>query len=96
MPLLENKGARIYWDEQGAGDPILLIMGLGFTAHMWERMRPDLSRHYRTVALDNRGAGRSDVPPGPYPIPLMAPTLSPCWTLPAWSAHTSSASRWAA
>jgi 3-oxoadipate enol-lactonase len=72
MPLLENKGSRIYWDEQGAGDPILLIMGLGFTAHMWERMRPDLSRGYRTLALDNRGVGRSDVPPGPYPIPLMA------------------------
>ena len=56
MPLLENKGAKIYWDEQGAGDPILLIMGLGFTAHMWERMRPDLSRVHSPMRYPKVGS----------------------------------------
>jgi len=31
-----------------------------------------LDARYRTIVLDNRGAGRSDAPPGPYPIALMA------------------------
>ena len=72
MPFAENQGAKIYWDEQGQGAPVLLIMGLGWTSAMWHRTRPLLATHYRTVVLDNRGVGRSDVPPGTYPIALMA------------------------
>jgi len=72
MPFVENQGAMIYWDEQGHGTPVLLIMGLGYPSQMWYRTRPLLASRYRTVALDNRGIGRSDVPPGPYPIALMA------------------------
>jgi len=72
MAFVENQGARIYWDEQGQGEPILLIMGLGWPATMWYRTRPALNARYRTVAFDNRGAGRSDVPSGPYAIATMA------------------------
>jgi 3-oxoadipate enol-lactonase len=72
MPFVDNQEARIYWDEQGHGAPVLLIMGLGYTSHMWHRTRPVLTQRYKTIALDNRGVGRSDVPPGPYPIALMA------------------------
>jgi 3-oxoadipate enol-lactonase len=72
MPYVVNEGARIYWDEQGSGEPLLLIMGLGYTAHMWHRTRPLLAERYRTIAFDNRGVGRSEIPAGPYPIPLMA------------------------
>jgi 3-oxoadipate enol-lactonase len=72
MAFVENQGARIYWDEQGQGVPVLLIMGLGYPSDMWHRTRPVLAAHYQTIALDNRGIGRSDVPPGPYPIALMA------------------------
>ncbi len=72
MPFAQNQGARIYWDQQGEGAPLLLIMGLGWTSQMWHRSRPVLSTQFRTIALDNRGVGQSDVPPGPYPIALMA------------------------
>ena len=72
MALVENGGARIYWDEEGSGEPVLLIMGLGVTSHMWHRTRPVLAERFRTLALDNRGVGRSDAACGPYPIPLMA------------------------
>jgi 3-oxoadipate enol-lactonase len=72
MPFADNHGTNIYWDEQGTGPPLLLIMGLGYPSAMWQRTRPALSASYRTIALDNRGAGRSDVPPGPYSIALMA------------------------
>jgi pimeloyl-ACP methyl ester carboxylesterase len=72
MAFTENQGAKIYWDELGEGDPLLLIMGLGYPSCAWHRTRPVLSNRYRTIALDNRGVGRSEMPPGPYSIALMA------------------------
>ena len=30
MPFIDNQGAKIYWDELGEGEPVLLIMGLGY------------------------------------------------------------------
>ncbi len=72
MSFVENQGAKIYWDEQGSGEPLLLIMGLGYPSSLWHRSRPLLSQHFRTVAFDNRGVGLSDVPPGPYSIATMA------------------------
>lgn len=72
MPFIQNQGAKIYWDEQGEGEPLLLIMGLAYPSDMWYRTRPVLAKKYRTFAIDNRGMARSDMPPGPYPIALMA------------------------
>jgi hypothetical protein len=34
MAFIENRGAKIYWDEQGQGEPVLLIMGLGWASAM--------------------------------------------------------------
>jgi pimeloyl-ACP methyl ester carboxylesterase len=72
LPFVENRGAKIYWDEQGFGEPLLLVMGLSYPSYMWHRTRPYLARGYRTIALDNRGVGQSDAPPGMYSIALMA------------------------
>src|SRR5271163_748926 len=72
MPFTENQAAKIYWDEQGSGEPSLLIMGLSYPSYMWHRTRPLLAKSYRTIAFDNRGIGQSDVPAGVYPIALMA------------------------
>jgi len=72
MPFVTHRGARIYWEEHGAGDPILLVMGLSFTVEMWYRVAPSLAAKHRVILLDNRGVGRSSVPRGPYRIGLMA------------------------
>jgi 3-oxoadipate enol-lactonase len=72
MPSVENLGAEIYWDELGDGPPVLLIMGLGCASGLWHRTRPALAARFRTIAVDNRGVGKSSRPPGPYPIALMA------------------------
>jgi pimeloyl-ACP methyl ester carboxylesterase len=72
MPYVTTAGTKIYWEEHGKGDPLLLIMGLGATLEWWQRLIPVLAPRYRTIVYDNRGAGRSDVPPGPYSIPAMA------------------------
>jgi len=72
MAFASNNGTKIYWDEEGTGPPILLIMGLGYPSCMWFRTRPVLANSYRTIVLDNRGVGQSDVPPGPYSMAAMA------------------------
>ena len=72
MPYALSDGVRIYWHEQGEGDPLLLIMGLGWASDMWHRATPEFSPKYRTILFDNRGIGRSDFPPGPYSISVMA------------------------
>jgi len=72
MPFAENQNAKLYWDEQGSSEPLLLIMGLSYPSYMWHRSRPILASCYRTIAFDNRGIGQSDVPAGVYSIPLMA------------------------
>jgi 3-oxoadipate enol-lactonase len=72
MAFVENQGVKIYWDERGSGEPVLLIMGLSYPSYMWHRSRPVLATRYRTIALDNRGVGQSDVPAGPYTMAQMA------------------------
>ena len=72
MPFARRPDARIWWDQSGAGDPVLLIMGHAYGAGMWHRTAPELAASYRVIRFDNRGVGRSSDPPGPYPVPLMA------------------------
>jgi pimeloyl-ACP methyl ester carboxylesterase len=50
---------RLYWESTGAGDPVLLIMGLGLSGGAWWRTVPVLSRRLRVITFDNRGVGRS-------------------------------------
>jgi len=72
MPLIESDGTQIYWEQSGSGEPILLIMGLGYAHQMWFRTRPVLESRYGVILFDNRGVGKSGVPPGPYSIAQMA------------------------
>jgi 3-oxoadipate enol-lactonase len=72
VSFVDNQGVKIYWDELGSGEPLLLINGLGTSSHLWHRSRPVLANKYHTIALDNRGVGRSDVPAGIYSIASMA------------------------
>lgn len=69
-----NDGARIHFEAFGRrGAPVvLMIQGLGADKHGWDMQRFTLARHYRVIAFDNRGAGRSDKPFGIYSIEQMA------------------------
>src|SRR5258708_39985023 len=72
MPYAESACTKIYWEEHGSGDPLLLIMGLGASLEAWDRIAPALAARHRTILFDNRGVGRSEVPPGPYSLAMMA------------------------
>ena len=45
MSFVDNQGVKIYWDELGSGEPLLLINGLGTSAHLWHRSRPSAGFH---------------------------------------------------
>jgi pimeloyl-ACP methyl ester carboxylesterase len=72
MPYAERRGVRLFWTSEGNGDPLLLIMGLGYSHDMWHRTRAALSAHFRLILFDNRGVGKSDAPQGPYTMVQMA------------------------
>ncbi|WP_425838283.1 alpha/beta fold hydrolase [Streptomyces fractus] len=67
-----NGDTRVWWEEQGSGEPVLLAMGHGFDSRMWHRAVAALAPHYRTIVFDNRGVGRTEWPGGALGIPDLA------------------------
>lgn len=72
MPTLKIKGINLYYEDQGTGEPILFIHGLGSSGQDWELQAAAFSPHYRVITLDLRGHGRSDKPAGPYTMSQFA------------------------
>lgn len=73
MPYATLNGIRVHYETQGAGDPVLLLSGLGGAAVNWLFQVRDLSARYRVITLDNRGVGETDVPQAPtYPTGQLA------------------------
>ena len=63
---------RLYMEEHGEGEPLLLLEGLGQSMWAWREQISVFARHYRTIAFDTRGTGRSVVPAEPYGIDELA------------------------
>ena len=55
-----------------AAPPLLLIHGLGRPASHWGDLCEVLAPHFRVIAIDNRGVGRSSTPLPPYTTRQMA------------------------
>ena len=72
MPYANNDETKIYWEEHGAGEPLLLIMGLGGTRKEWRRLLPALSAKYRVITFDNRGVGETIAAAEAFSMILMA------------------------
>ena len=72
MPTVVSNGIRIHYEERGSGDPLILIMGLGAPGSRWEDHAASYEKHFRCILMDNRGAGESDRPLGPYTTKMMA------------------------
>ena len=72
MPYQAVNGIKIYYEEQGKGEPLILINGLAFPMDLWFFQIRELSKDFRVIALDNRGIGRTDQPDEAYSIAMMA------------------------
>ena len=73
MPKVKVNDINIYYEIHGKGYPLLLIRGLSSDVYRWP---PDfireLSKYFRIILFDNRGAGRTDKPDIEYSIEMMA------------------------
>lgn len=72
MPKVETNGINISYQVHGRGHPLLLITGVGYCSWFCHKIVPDLAEHFQVITFDNRGAGDSDKPAGPYTVPVMA------------------------
>lgn len=68
MSYFDHNGCQLHYEEYGHGAPVVLVHGLGSSTRDWEYQIPDLAAHYRVIALDVRGHGRSDKPRQRYQI----------------------------
>lgn len=60
MPYAHLDDAELYYRALGAGEPLLLLMGLGGSQEAWGTpFLEALARDWRVIAMDHRGAGRS-------------------------------------
>ena len=62
MPHLERGDARVYYEDDGAGLPILLSHGFGASTGMWRGQVEAFKDRYRLIRMDMRGHGRTDCP----------------------------------
>jgi pimeloyl-ACP methyl ester carboxylesterase len=73
VPDIEIDGATtLHYATSGAGEPILLIPGLGLDHNYYGFGIPLLSRHLQVLAVDPRGIGRSTKSPPPYTVEAWA------------------------
>jgi len=72
VPDIDIGGAALHYATSGAGEPILLIPGLGLDHSYYRFGMPLLARHLQVLAVDPRGIGRSTKSPPPYTVEAWA------------------------
>lgn len=65
-------GVNIHYVIGGQGEPLVLVHGFGQNWYMWNRLLPELSKHFTVIAPDLRGVGESDKPVSGYDKKTMA------------------------
>lgn len=62
MANIQVNGVSLYYEEHGAGEPILCIHGTGSSAVLWVDAAAELATHGRTIVYDRRGFAQSERP----------------------------------
>ncbi len=62
----------VYYETFGTGEPLVLLHGGTATRRMWEKFVPTFAKHFKVIAPDSRGHGKTDNPSGKFGFRLMA------------------------
>ncbi|MEW1546606.1 alpha/beta fold hydrolase [Streptomyces tsukubensis] len=62
----EANGVGLHYVEGGTGEPVVLLGGWPQTWWQWNKVLPELARHYRVIAVELRGQGSSGKPADGY------------------------------
>lgn len=60
-------GVDVWTVEKGTGEPVLLVHGIPTSSYLWRNVQRKLATHYRTLAPDLIGLGKTDIPDGYSP-----------------------------
>ncbi|HEY6331452.1 MAG TPA: alpha/beta fold hydrolase, partial [Blastocatellia bacterium] len=73
----ENSGnIELYYEDHGAGKPVVLVHGYPLSSRSWERQTTALLQAgYRVITYDRRGFGKSSQPTSGYDYETMAADL---------------------
>jgi 3-oxoadipate enol-lactonase len=70
---ISSNGQELYYEVHGDGQPLVLVMGIGYDSSLWKLQQvPALSKRFQVVIFDNRDAGRSSRAAQGYSIGDMA------------------------
>jgi pimeloyl-ACP methyl ester carboxylesterase len=76
MPTATVRDIAMHYETEGAGDPLVLIPYLSADHACYAFQTPEYSKHFTCVAVDSRGAGTTDKPPGPYSTEQIADDIA--------------------
>jgi len=66
MSWFEHGESRIYNEQDGQGEPVLVLPGWGGGIGEFEPIRQSLAPHFRVIAADLPGSGKSEPQPREY------------------------------
>jgi pimeloyl-ACP methyl ester carboxylesterase len=72
MPKIRAGNITMNYDQQGAGEPLVLIPYLAADNACYAFQTADYSKHFTCISVDPRGAGETDKPSGIYSTELFA------------------------
>ena len=72
MPKVRANNLTINYDQQGTGDPLILIPYLTADNACYAFQVAEYAKHFTCISLDSRDAGETDKPGGPYSTELLA------------------------
>jgi 3-oxoadipate enol-lactonase len=78
MPKIAANGLTMYYEMHGDPDKpiVILIAGLSRDHTIWEMVLGEFASDFRVIIYDNRGAGQTDKPKGPYLAKMMGEDLA--------------------
>jgi len=63
VPYLTVNDAKLFFEVDGSGPPLVMVMGLGGNAQVWAPIRRQLASRYQLIMYDMQGMGRSEALP---------------------------------